>query len=33
MSNHPNDGIVSGDQQPDILLLIFRKFLIYKEIA
>lgn len=33
VADHPNDGIVSGDQQPDILLLIFRKFLIYKEIA
>ena len=33
VADHPNDGIVSGDQQPYILLLIFSKFLIHKEIA
>ena len=33
VADHPNDGIVGGDQQPDILLLIFRKLLIHKEIA
>ena len=33
VADHPNDGIVSGDQQPYILLLIFHKLLTHKEIA
>ena len=33
MPDHPNDIAVSGNQQPSILFLVFRKFLVYKEIT
>ena len=33
ISDHPKNIAISGDQQPYILLLIFHKLLIHKEIA
>ena len=33
VSDHPKDLAISGDQQKDVLFLLFRKLLIYKEIA
>ena len=33
ISDHPKNIAISGNQEPDILFLIFSKFLIHKEIA
>ena len=33
VADHPKDVATSGNHEPDILLLIFRKLLIHKEIA
>lgn len=33
IADHPKDIAVSGNQQPNILFLVFRKFLVYKEIT
>ena len=33
VANHPKDVAISGNQEPNVLFLVFRKLLVHKEIA